>query len=649
MEFNQIRDFLMPYTFPSDDQKRLTQVNVELHSCNNRPAVYRRIVGLLLAVTLTSAGCNGQKEPAKSVEKDTTQSKPATQNACRARLDGTVRRLTPDSLSAINRLSSGVGAINAWLVECAVQDLQNLEASEANLAFLETTARRVVSAPRFTIRDAGYIRDSIVAAKLAQSIVERADAIGRTSNVQRLLHVFRWIGNNISLESENEASANTPKGFLDTLLTGRGSTNSRIWVMAVLLRQLQHDVVVLSPKTLSADSDNLLIAVCLEDRILLFDPKTWLPVPIAEDDSILIGEPAGAEYLNAHDEWRQPQIGIIAQTATVCPRMLVLQEQLPVESSAILYEELAGGTSEIRPLVERVVAAAPDTFDAARITWWKWPDQRVTAAAAPDEQQRREHNMLMKAFEAPFERKPLQLDTDFKELLNQPGLTRKQRDSVWAQRLEMEYQKMQELLDSGNSENLFGRPSSRLLKTRLRHIEGSSDRTIIQQLQKIRNVCLDAAITFNVPMGVKSIPIPEAIQSVNRQATGSALYWIAICQMDRNQPGTAITSFASYRRQYPDGEWFYPSLMNQALAELAQGRQKAAAETLAEANQEGNAEKTRAAIILKRLLSALALQDKPAAQPNEATQDKVPASEVVSDETNESEPAAAATADESKP
>jgi outer membrane protein assembly factor BamD (BamD/ComL family) len=150
-------------------------------------------------------------------------------------------------------------------------------------------------------------------------------------------------------------------------------------------------------------------------------------------------------------------------------------------------------------------------------------------------------------------------------------------------------------------------------------------------------------------MGVESIPIPEAIQSVNRQATGSALYWIAICQMDRNQPGTAITSFASYRRQYPDGEWFYPSLMNQALAELAQGRQKAAAETLAEANQEGNPEKTRAAIVLKRLQSALALQDKPAAQPNEATQDKVSASEVVSGETNESEPAAAATADESKP
>ena len=607
----------MPCIFPSDDQNRLTQENVEFQSRNDRPAAYRRIVGLLLAVTLTSAGCNGQKESTESLEKDIAHSEQATQNSCRAHLDGAIRRLTPDSLSAINQLTSTVGAINAWLVECAADDLQDREASDANLAFLEARARRVVSSPRFTVRDAGYIRDSLIAAKLAQSIVERSDAIGHISDVERLVNVFRWIGNNISLESGTEASANTPKGFLDTLLTGRGSTNSRIWAMAVLLRQLQHDVVVLSPKTFSANNDEFLLAACLEDRILLFDPNTWLPVSVEEDDSILIAEPAGAEYLGAHDQWKHPQIGIIAQTATVCPRMLVLQEQLPVESSAILYEELAGGTSEIRPLVERVVAAAPDTFDAARITWWEWPDQQVTAVAAPDEQQRREHAMLMKSFEAPFERKPLQLDTDFKELLNQPGLTQKQRDSVWAQRLEMEYQKMQELLDSGNSEKLFGRPSSRLLNTRLRQIEGSNDRTIIQQLQKIRNVCLDAAITFNVPMGVKSIPIPEAIQSVNRQATGSALYWIAICQMDRNKPGTAITSFASYRRQYPDGEWFYPSLMNQALAELAQGRRKAAAETLAKANQEGNPEQTRAAIVLKRLQDALAPQNKLAAKPTE--------------------------------
>jgi hypothetical protein len=639
----------MACIFPSDHQNWSTQENAEFPSRNDRPAAYRRIVGLLLAVMLASAGCNGPKESTETAGEDAAQSEQATQNSCRVRLDGAVRRLTPDSLSAINRLSSSVGAINAWMAECAADDLRELEASEANLAFLETTARRVVSAPRFTVRDAAYVRDSLIAAKLAQSIVERADVIGQTSEVERLVHVFRWIGNNISLESGTEANADSLKGFLDTLLTGRGSTKSRIWVLAVLLRQLQHDVVILSPEKGSTDSAEFLIAACLEDRILLFDPNTWLPVSVEEDDSILIAEPAGAEYLSAHDQWKQPQVRIIAQTATVCPRMLVLQEQLPVESSAMLYEELAGGTSEIRPLVERVVAAAPDAFDAPRIAWWEWPDQQVTAAAAPDEQQRREHAMLMKPFEAPFERKPLQLDTDFKELLNQPGLTQEQRVSVWAQRLEMEYKKMQELQESDNSEKLFGRPSSRLLKTRLTQIEGSSDRTIIQQLQKIRNACIDDAITFNVPItrinqtGVKSIPIPEAIQSVNRQATGSALYWIGICQMDRNQPGTAITSFASYRRQYPNGMWFYPSLMNQALAELAQGRREAAAETLTEANQEGNPEQTRAAIVLKRLQAALAPQEEPAAGPDEESKDDADSSEA-----SESEPAPTAPADDSK-
>ena len=144
---------------------------------------------------------------------------------------------------------------------------------------------------------------------------------------------------------------------------------------------------------------------------------------------------------------------------------------------------------------------------------------------------------------------------------------------------------------------------------RLNQVEGSADRRIIQQLQKIRNACIDDAIRYTVPRtversGYKSIPFPEAIQTVNRQAAGSALYWIAICQMDRSQPGTAITSFESYRRQYPDGMWFYPSLMNQALAELTQGRRDAALKTLTEADQEANPDQRHAATLRRRLQQA---------------------------------------------
>jgi len=303
--------------------------------------------------------------------------------------------------------------------------------------------------------------------------------------------------------------------------------------------------------------------------------------------------------------------------------LLVLQDNLPAESSAMLYEELAGGTSEIRPLVERVLAAAPEVFDATRFVWWNWPDEQVTQAAVSDEKQRREHAALMRSFEAPFERKPLELGMNFQELLSKPGLTQEQRDSVWDQRWRMEYEKMQQLEKDGDAEKLFGRPSSGLLKTRLEQIEGNHDRSIIQRLQQVRHACIDDAITFSVPVqiertGVKSIPIPDSIQIVNRQATGSSLYWIAICQMDRSKPGTAISSFANYRRQYPDGPWFYPSLINQAFAELAQGRPEAALKTLTEADHEANPERAQVAMLVKRMEESREVLDKPAEEPVDA-------------------------------
>lgn len=586
-----------------------------------------RSVAVMITILLIGVGCSAATNQSESSDNSAEDAQQSTQDSCRARLDGATRRLNPGSISAITRLTASVGALNAWLVDCAADDLQELNASEANLSFLEVTAQRAVSAPRFTARDATYFRDSMIASRLAQAIVSRSDEAEAESEINRLVHVFRWVGNNIGLVSDEESDV--AKGFLDTLLTGRGSVRSRVWILAVLLRQLQRDAVVLLPADAEGepeDDSEFLIAVCLDDRVLLFDPLAWLPIPAENDDSVQIDRPAGAEYLSADERWNQPQIRIVAETSTVCPRMLILQNQLPAESSAILYEELAGGSSEIRPLVERVVSAAVGVFDAGNIAWWGWPDQQVTAAIAPDEQQQRNHDALMKPFDVPFERQPLELGSDFNEMLSQ-NLTQDQREAIWEHRWQMEDEKFRELEKTGNIAKLFGRPSSRLLKTRLAQVEGSRDRTIIQQLQKIQNTCLNDTIRYTVPTyieptGQKSIPIPDAILTVNRQATGSALYWIAICQMDRSKPGTAITSFESYRRQYPDGVWFYPSLMNQALAELAQGRREAAAKTLMKADQESNPDQRRAAIMLKRLQMAMA-----SASAAEATPSRTPLEE----------------------
>ena len=575
-----------------------------------------RAAAALLAVVLIGSGCGTKSDQSGPGDDTDDNSVQVTQDSCRARLDTATRRLNPSSLSAITRLKAAVGALNAWLVDCAADDLREVQASEANLAFLDVTAQRAVLSPRFTARDAACVRDSLIASRLSQSIVTRTSGHDAETDTDRIIRIFRWVGINIALESAAETGV--VKGFLDTLLTGRGSVRSRVWVLAVLLRQLQRDAVILLPADSAGepeDASEFLISVCLDDRMLLFDPHAWLPVPDANDNSVRVNRPAGAEFLEADERWNSPQILIVAETSNVCPRMLLLQEQLPAESSAILYEELAGGTSEDRPLTERVTAAAVGVFMEENIRWWGWPDQQATAAIARDEQQRRKYDALVKPFEAPFEREPLELGQDFNRALTE-DLTQAQREHLWGQRMQMEYDRIQQLVTNDNLDKLFGRPSGRLLKTRLAQVKGGRDRTIIQQLQKIQNACLDDAIRFAVPKrvdptGERSIRIPDAILTVNRQATGSSLYWIAICQMDRSKPGTAITGFQSYRRQNPDGAWFYSSLMNQAISELEQGRRKTAAETLMKADHESNPDRRQAAILLQRLQAAMASEAEP--------------------------------------
>jgi hypothetical protein len=608
-----------------------------------------RQLWLLLCLTVV-AGCNSAPAPTDTEEAERQSNARTTQDACRARLDGAISRLRPDRVASIGRTSDDVGALNAWLVECASADLQNMSASPENLSFLGETAQRAVTSPRFTARDAAYVRDSLVSARLAQAIIGREQKAGEQTDVDRVVNVFRWVGANISLEGPDEPGI--AKTYLDVLLTGRGKMEARIWVFGVLMRQLQRDAVLLRTGDDSGDSESL-IAVSVDGGMLLFDPVSWFPVPASGDESVQVDHPAGLESLTDNDKWSNVTALIIAETSAVCPRMLILQEQLPAQASAVLYEEIAGGTSDIRPLVERVVSAAPNVLDASRIAWWSWPNEQVAAATGADEEQRRKYAEIMRPFEAPFERQELELGTDFQEILSRNDISQEQRDSVWAARWQMEYKKMQELQASGDSEKLFGRASSGLLKTRLSQVEGNSDRGIIQQLQKIRNACFDDEIRMRVPQsvdlsGVRSIPIPEAIQEVNLSATGSALYWTAICQIDRGQPGTAITTLAGYRRQNPDGMWFYPSLHNQAKSELAQGRTDAAIATLTEADSEKNPDRQHAVALLHRLKKppASADEEETPAEPDsssdtsdaaESSEASEPDAEPASQEPTESE------------
>ena len=581
----------------------LLAITAPCRPCNQWGSLVRLPV-LVTGITVMLvgfSGCGGGNQPAPGTDSTSAgDSMTSKVDACRTRMESAIQRLRPESLPRNDRQARLVSRLNSWLAECAADAVQDLEVSEENLAFLGASARRAVSSPRFTVSDAAWVRDNMILSQLAREIAAQDNDPGADSEIRRIVNVFRWIINNISIRTADESAL--PSGLLDILLTGRGDPRSRAWVFAALVRQLQRDVVLLLPSEPEDDAE-FLAAACLDDRLLLFDPTTGVPIPSDGDMSVLADSPAGAEYLKAREPWQKPEIRIIAQTAAICPRMLVLQQQLPVDSSAILYEELAGGTSNILPLVERVAAAAPDVLDASRVALWEWPNQQVTAAASLDEDQQRKRMEFLRHFEAPFERKQLELETDFRDILSQPNLTPQQRNNVWTQRFFEEAEKMEELIAE---DKLFGRPSSRLLRARLSQIKGAHGVELIQQFQKIRTACIDDEISFVVPReidpgGRRSIPLPDTIRSVNQRATGDTLYWTGICQMDRGEPGTAVSTFQNYRRQYPNGIWFYPSMLNQALSLLEQGRTATAAEILRDAAHADNPERSRARWLLERL------------------------------------------------
>ena len=75
----------------------------------------------------------------------------------------------------------------------------------------------------------------------------------------------------------------------------------------------------------------------------------------------------------------------------------------------------------------------------------------------------------------------------------------------------------------------------------------------------------------------------------------------ALRQIELGEVGAAITTLTNYRRQYADGQWTFPSMINQAMALLRQERSDDAAALLNEADVEENPERLRVRQMLKIL------------------------------------------------
>ncbi len=567
----------------------------------------------LLTLCLVSgalAGCNG---PATPVIDTSNQAKESVVDDCRRKLNSVIARMQPESMAMQTRKESIAGGLNSWMSACVSAEDRKLSLSEVNAALLTPSVQRAASQSRFTESDVNYIRDCLLLSRLTESLWKQTDEESGwqvSSDLVRVQRLFQHVIRNVSPLKVNETRL--PLGLYEVMLTGRGSVEDRIWILAEALRQRQIDSVLLKastpgdPMAISpVDAADLLLLVIIEEKALLFDPVRCTAVPKVGDTSIIVTDPADVTLIAETERWKSATPFVVANPAAFAPRMFLLQQRMEAQNAATMYEELAGGTSEIRPLVQRLSAALGATWPAETFKVWDMPEQRIAAAAALNEQQKEEYTLLLRPLDSPFERESISVG----DALDDPGIN--QEELTDEERLQRRIMALEERWSrvGASSDELFGKPSKRLLEARVDQISGLLDVEMIQRLQQIRQASMQTVIEVEVPVDGKrvsrnAIPLPAMIRTVQQSALGDTLYWTSMLQLSRNDIGTAISTLRNYRIQYPDGPTVFSSMMNEADALIAQANIADAVTVLRLADVEQNPEQVRAHWWLTRLEAA---------------------------------------------
>lgn len=569
----------------------------------------------LLSVCFLSGalpGCNGSSSPGRAVN-PSGEVKNNVADECGRKLKSVIARMQPEAMATQTRKGSIASSLNSWMSSCVSKDDAKLALSEANNAMLSSSVQRAVGQNRFTEGDVNYIRDCLLLNQLTESLWNQTDSTNGgqiSSDLQRVQRLFRHILGNVSPLKADEARI--PLGMYEVMLTGRGSVEDRIWILAEALRQRQIDSVLFTasspgdPKASSlVDAADQLLVVIVEERALLFDPLRGTAVPKIDDPSIIVTDPADVSLIVESERWKAATPLIVSNPAAFAPRMFLLQQRMEADDAATMYEELAGGTSEIRPLVQRLSAALGATWPIESFRVWDFPELRTAAAAALSELEKEEYMLLMRPLDSPFERD----STDVSDPLDDPSIN---QDALKdEERLALQLRALEErfLRESASSDALFGKPSKALLFTRIRQISGDVAVDLIADFQQIRHANMKTTIDRvelldGKYLNIKPEELPQSIRNVQQSALGDTLYWTSMLQLTRNDSGAAISTLRNYRIQYPTGAAAFPSMMNEADALIAHGNTADAIAVLKQADVEQNPEQIRAQWWLSRLESA---------------------------------------------
>jgi hypothetical protein len=188
-------------------------------------------------------------------------------------------------------------------------------------------------------------------------------------DLERATALFDWTVRNVQLVADKDEVPHRP---WQVLLYGRGTARQRMWVFALLCRQLGLDVVMLAakPSTPPADASQAgqgsaywLTGLLVGDQLHLFDTRLGLPIPsagapgvatlkqVSEDDGLLRQlDLEGAPYPVTADMLKGVTAYAVADWFDLSRRALQVEEKLTGDERVALSAEPSAVAARLRAL-----------------------------------------------------------------------------------------------------------------------------------------------------------------------------------------------------------------------------------------------------------------------------------------------------------
>lgn len=552
---------------------------------------------LASALWTVGLGCNGSNETTANKDKKLAQAKDSEEH-CRDLLNNALDMLQPDRLTISADKATAVGLINQWSTKCATAETDSAISEQAKTLLTEMELKRITN-PLFGGRDAQHIRNCFYYRRAAQFASGFSD-----SDLDQIVDVFYYVIRNVDLDADSDNAI--PLTTFAVGVFGRGTARDRAWLFANFLRQMRLDAVIIETRRSAGKPDQQesakqwCVAVLLNGNAYLFDMRLGIPIPANGQNaaSPMIRQPATLKQAIADDgilrqldlpnrpypltseSLKQIRISLIGNTCFWSPRLQLIQDKLSGDFSVVAFDGFED-TRYGQGLLSRLSEFIDGLSTSAELSVWKFPEDQMEGYANLDTDQNDRLRVRAYPLDAP------RTIIDAKEIVNIPtkdrGIIRASVTPIDENTFELRYGNERERVPASKIpkdqiilELRFGPAKRQLFKTRVQQILGEYSKSTTRYVP-IRLWHRLPPAAEGVRIAEKDKPyyekhVPLNVRTMHQQAAESAMFWMATCQVEKQDYPAAMESLKLYLSRYENGAWTAATRYLLALVYIATDR-----------------------------------------------------------------------------